>query len=139
MDFHLPQELYATSDYVFDEFEHEDDIFYRELRERVLQLTIEDDGDDVEDEEIFENKNSTKQGLNNNKCVQQNRGYYNWPVNRDEDKSAPTWISNLWKNGTGTGVFIPQIVPSGRKNRTRKRKGRKGRKSKKVEENKDLN
>ncbi|KAL3631321.1 hypothetical protein CASFOL_024305 [Castilleja foliolosa] len=139
MDFHLPQELYATSDYVLDEFEHEhdDDVFYRELREQMMQLTAEDEGDDVDDEEICENKNSNmvaaKQGLNN-KFVQQNRGYYNWPENK-EDKSAPTWILNLWRNGNGTGVFIPQIVPSHGKNRRRKRKGRKGRTSKKVEEN----
>ncbi|KAK6134083.1 hypothetical protein DH2020_032180 [Rehmannia glutinosa] len=105
MDFHHPsleQEMRATNDYVFDEFEYEDDGFYCELRRQVMQLTAEDD--DV-DEECYENK---KQGLNNGHCssVSHERSYYNWPTNKEDDLAAPTWILNLWRtgnNGTGEG------------------------------------
>ncbi|KAI3467123.1 hypothetical protein Pfo_023786, partial [Paulownia fortunei] len=102
MDFHtsFQQELLT-----FDEFEYEDDVFYCELRRQVLQLTAEDD----DREEFYENKNSNavaaagKQGLNNGPC--------------GDDHAAPAWILNLWRTGNGTGVFIPQVTQSRRKNR----------------------
>lgn len=114
MDFQ--QELQTTNFYLFDEFEYEDDVFYCEFREQVLELTAED-----EEEEPYENKKSNmarKQSPNYGPCgVSQDRGYYNWPGNK-VDHAAPAWILNLWRSGNGTGVFIPQIVQSKKKTRT---------------------
>jgi hypothetical protein len=121
----LQQQFHATNVDLFDEFEYDDDdVFYVELRRRVLQLTAEDD---LDDEDVYVNKNpntveTRKQGLND--CffgVTENRGYYNWPGNK-EDQTTPAWICSSWRTVNGTGVFIPQTVQSRRKNRSRRKK-----------------
>ena len=96
-------------DFQFDDLEYEDDVFYSELRKQVLQLTADDDDDDIQEHKI-KNSNAVaaqKEG----RC-----GYYNWPQHKEE-VAAPAWIMNASRTGNGTGVFIPQIVRSRRKNR----------------------
>ncbi|GER28504.1 protein bassoon [Striga asiatica] len=143
MDIHtvFPQDLQITDEYEysFNEFEYEDDDFYHEIREQVLQLTAEEDNFDEENLEIKNhNTVAAKHGLNN-VPAQIKRGYYNWPENRDEENSVPAWIVNLWRCGNGTGVFIPQILPSRRRNRSRKKKKGQKRKGKQESgENNDL-
>ncbi|CAA0808990.1 Unknown protein [Striga hermonthica] len=129
MDIHtvFPRDLQITDEYEyeFNEFEHEGDGFYHEIREQVLQLTAEDDGFDEENREIKnQNTMAARHGLSN-VSAQIKRGYYNWPASKDEENSVPAWIVNLWRCGNGTGVFIPQIAPSRRRNRSRKKKGQK--------------
>ncbi|KAL2234972.1 uncharacterized protein LOC105161235 [Sesamum indicum] len=120
------QELHKTAIYAFDEVEYDDDVFYKELRKQVLQLTAEDD-------ESFETKNPNMQKQGQNYGATNDRGYYSWPGNK-EDHAAPAWILNLWRTGNGTGVFIPQINAQARsKNRPRKKKNKRGRTYKGVE------
>lgn len=104
--------------YMLEEMEYEDDVFYSELRKQVLQLTAEDEDDDDDQELVYGNKNVIssmvavrKGGLNDGP-----RRYYNWPQS-EEGIAAPAWIMNLWKTGNGTGVFIPQIVHTNKKNK----------------------
>ncbi|CAI9761842.1 unnamed protein product [Fraxinus pennsylvanica] len=129
MDFHrnLKQEIYAKNVFSYDEFEegHEEDdgVFYSELRRQVLLLTAEDS-----DEELHENRNSPnmtearKHGsIPMPSSVKPPSCFYNWSGNKD-DYAAPAWVLNLWRTGNGTGVFIPQIVQSSRRNKPRRRK-----------------
>ncbi|PIN23698.1 hypothetical protein CDL12_03579 [Handroanthus impetiginosus] len=135
MDFQ--QEFHATNIHSFDEFEYDDDVFYSELRRQVLQLTAEDD--EREEVQLYENKNpntvtTRKPSANIGPFgFSQERGYDNWPVN-EEDHSAPAWILNSRRIGNGTGVFIPQVVQSRRKNRPRRKKNERGRTYKRVDE-----
>ncbi|KAK4410337.1 hypothetical protein Sango_0106700 [Sesamum angolense] len=125
------QELHKTDIYAFDEFEYDDDVFYKELRRQVLQLTAEDDHH--YDDESYENKNPNMRKQGQNYGATNDRCYYNWPGNKD-DHAAPAWILNLWRTGNGTGVFIPQINAQTRpKNRPRKKNKRGGRTFKGVE------
>ncbi|KAL1564935.1 hypothetical protein AAHA92_07213 [Salvia divinorum] len=115
-------------DFQFDEFEYEDDVFYSELRKQVLQLTAEDD-DDAQEHNI-KNSNAVaaqKEGR---------RGYYDWPQHNKE-VVGPAWIVNASRTGNGTGVFIPQIVQSKRKNRSRRKRNERGRPNKSVEKTED--
>lgn len=43
--------------------------------------------------------------------------YFNWWESENYANTAPTWLVNLWRNGNGTGVFIPHIVKSRRHNK----------------------
>ncbi|KAG6426136.1 hypothetical protein SASPL_110352 [Salvia splendens] len=115
-------------DFQLDEFEYEDDVFYSELRKQVMQLTAEDEDDNIE-EHVYKNKNSNtvaarKEGLNDS------RGYYDW-----HEMAAPAFIMNLWRTGNGTGVFIPQIVQSKKKNRSRRKRNERGQTYKRAEQN----
>ncbi|KAH6834476.1 hypothetical protein C2S53_004211 [Perilla frutescens var. hirtella] len=132
------QEIQTTNIYMYDDFEYEDDVFYSELRKQVLQLTAEDD-DDQEQAVFDESKNlnmvAPQKGGHDDGArhrVSLDGGYYNWPRNKEE-VAAPAWIMNLWKTGNGTGVFIPQIVQSKKKNRPRRRKNERGRTYRRVE------
>ncbi|EYU40871.1 hypothetical protein MIMGU_mgv1a015666mg [Erythranthe guttata] len=119
----LPQELFHTTNNLysfFDEFDmyaDDDDVYYSELERQVLQLTADDD---EQDQHFDANKNiiisPADKGLivNNVSRVLNGGNYYNWPESQD-NLAAPAWISNLWKTGNGTGVFIPQIVLQSRK------------------------
>ena len=91
-----------------------DDVLYAELRRQLLLLTAD------EDEDLGERKHSDligacKQGSNrwvgNSPTKLQPGSYFNWWGSACND-SVPTWLVNLWRNGGGTGVFIPQIVKS---------------------------
>ncbi|KAL8518287.1 hypothetical protein ACS0TY_009591 [Phlomoides rotata] len=120
MDFQ--QELHTRNVYLVDELGDEDDVFYSELRKQVLQLTAED-----EEEEVYENKNLSvvaehKHGFNNG-------SYYDWAGNK-EDFAAPVWMLNLWRPGNGTGVFIPQVVQqTKKKNKSRRKRNERGRRT----------
>ncbi|KAL3824072.1 hypothetical protein ACJIZ3_020101 [Penstemon smallii] len=131
--------MHTRNIYSCDEFENEDDVYYSELKRQVLQLTEEDEEND---ECLYENKNpnmaveARKRGPNKNPCsVRQPRFYYNWPgPGPKEDCAAPAWILNLWRTGNnGTGVFIPQLVQSRRKNKPRRKMNERGRIYKRVE------
>lgn len=99
----------------------EDDVFYEELRRQVLLLTAEDD----DDEERVENKHANaakslqlQQRFNAGlgpASTPQPGCYYHWSGNEAVD-SAPRWLCNVWNSGNGTGVFIPQIIKSRRRN-----------------------
>lgn len=106
-------EIQTTSIYMLEEMEYEDDVFYSELRKQVLQLTAEDDDQEL----VYGNKNLSmvavrKGGLHDGS--RRDGAYYDWPQN-EEGIAAPAWIMNLWKTGNGTGVFIPQIVHTTKK------------------------
>ncbi|KAL1556627.1 hypothetical protein AAHA92_12221 [Salvia divinorum] len=108
--------------------EEDDDVFYCELRRQVLQLTAEDDDNDVCEAKAMEVR---KQGpyvvAPTPVC------YHGWPgIKEDCSSAAPAWIVNLWRSGNGTGVFIPQGVQSRRTNRSRRKNGR-GKAYKRVE------
>ncbi|KAI3453005.1 hypothetical protein Pfo_009668 [Paulownia fortunei] len=136
MDFHsyLRQEIHTTEIYSFDEYEEEDDVSYDELRRQVLQLTAEDDDEDVHENKILNTIEAQKQGPYNGPCiVPQPSCYYNWLGNKEDCAAAPAWILNLWRSGNGTGVFIPQTVQSRSKNRSRRKKNERGRTYKRVE------
>lgn len=97
------QEFQTTN---VEDFEYEDDVFYSELRRRVLQLT--EDYEEDEEERVCGRKDS------NMVVAEKQRGYYDWPPNK-EGIAAPASIMNLWRAGNGTGVFIPQIVQQSKK------------------------
>lgn len=96
-------------DFQFDELEYEDAVFYSELRKQVLQLTADDD-DDVQEHKI---KNSNAVAAQR----EGRRGYYDW-LQHKEEAATRAWIMNASRTGNGTGVFIPQIVQSRRRNRS---------------------
>ncbi|KAK6133827.1 hypothetical protein DH2020_032420 [Rehmannia glutinosa] len=112
----------TTKLYSFEKYEEEDDddVFYDELRRQVMQLTAEDDDSTTE---------TRKQGplYNHGPCSVCRPGcHYDWPGNKEDCATAPAWILSLWRSGNGTGVFIPQNVQSGRKNRSRRKKTERG-------------
>ncbi|KAG6405583.1 hypothetical protein SASPL_133174 [Salvia splendens] len=91
--------------------EEDDDVFYCELRRQVLQLTAEDDDDDVCDAMV--RKQGPYVGAPQPVC------YHDWPgIDEGCGFAAPAWIVNLWRSGNGTGVFIPQGVQSRRTDRS---------------------
>ncbi|KAJ4710552.1 hypothetical protein OWV82_016723 [Melia azedarach] len=100
--------------------QYEEDVFYAELRAQILLLTADDD----EDEDFVERKRSNSSNLNATKSSSmhgltslssalQPGSYFNW-WEFENTNSVPTWLVNLWRNGNGTGVFIPHIVKSRR-------------------------
>ncbi|XP_022852177.1 uncharacterized protein LOC111373829 [Olea europaea var. sylvestris] len=130
MDFHstLKPEVYAKNVFLYGEYEEEleedDEVFYCELRRQVLLLTAEDS----DDEELDENRSSPNMAEARKhgsipmlSSVKPSGCLYNWSGNK-EDYATPASILNLWRTGNGTGVFIPQIVQSRRKNRPRRKK-----------------
>ncbi|KZV13867.1 hypothetical protein F511_44918 [Dorcoceras hygrometricum] len=122
MDFQYDKQDTRTSDYSYDVFEDEDDLLFVELRRQVLQLTADEDDDEGEDR-LHENKHSTtvetrkSSPKNSLYGVTQSGSYYNWVVSK-EDFVAPAWMLKLWrKENNGTGVFIPQVSQTRRKNK----------------------
>ncbi|KAL2484764.1 Uncharacterized protein Adt_29520 [Abeliophyllum distichum] len=118
--------MYANNEFSYDKFEEEDDVFYDELRRQVLLLTAEDS----DDEELRENGTSPnmaearKHGsIAMSSSVNPPGCFYNWSGNK-EDYAAPACILNLWRTGNGTGVFIPQIIQSRRRNKPRRKKNK---------------
>ncbi|CAI9096254.1 OLC1v1032352C1 [Oldenlandia corymbosa var. corymbosa] len=110
----------------------EDVLFYEELRRQVLILTAEEDDDD----EYQENKHPNIGAKSLHQTVahspasalqtQQPGCYYQWSGGETTD-SVPRWVFNVWNPGSGTGVFIPQIVKSRRRNKPRKKNNERGR------------
>lgn len=85
---------------------YEDDVLYMELRRQILLLTADQD----------DNENNLVHKRHSNSISTLKPGsYFNWWASTNSD-SVPTWLVNLWRNGSGngTGVFIPHIVRSRR-------------------------
>ncbi|KAK9277398.1 hypothetical protein L1049_006941 [Liquidambar formosana] len=93
-------------------FEEDDDVFYAELRRQILLLTA-DDNEDFAKPRIQKSRNVIKQGSNTS-TASFPAHYFNW-WEKENCGSTPAWLSHLWRNSNGTGVFIPHIVKSRRK------------------------
>lgn len=106
---------------------YEDDaFFYAELERQISLLTEDDDrGGD------YLSKYSSSTRVSCAAVKQSTERYFDWTEN-EGGNYVPTWILNLWRNGNGTGVFIPHIVKSRRKHSGRKKKNEKGRVYKQV-------
>lgn len=95
------------------ETENEDDIFYAEIKRRILALTSEEDNEDLVETKNFNTFNyDTNDGSNRliynlNSAIIPTQNFYLWET--ESSDSPPVWLVNLWKNGKGTGVFIPQV------------------------------
>jgi hypothetical protein len=93
---------------------HDDDP-YAEIRRQILLLTADDD----EDLPVNSPKSisAAKRSSNSFKASSvtglQHGVYFNWWEDENTN-SVPAWLANLWRNGNGTGVFIPQVVKSRR-------------------------
>ncbi|KAI9072641.1 hypothetical protein K1719_045408 [Acacia pycnantha] len=108
------------------EAEVDDDVFYAEIRDWLLQLTTEED-----DEKVDNNNNNVGRvknpivsgGGHGGSLYRSGYGYGNgFPVGWTWEAQncggpPPVWLGNMWKkNGKGTGVFIPQAVVGCKKN-----------------------
>ncbi|KAF3431821.1 hypothetical protein FNV43_RR26557 [Rhamnella rubrinervis] len=99
--------------------DEEDDIFYAEIRRQILLLTADD-----EEEGLPESRNGSPNSWSS-ACKGVRGGCYpsgnfnGWDSER-RGLSMPIWVSNLWRNGNGTGVFIPKINNSRRNHRLRR-------------------
>ncbi|XP_020213987.1 uncharacterized protein LOC109798157 [Cajanus cajan] len=113
---------------VLSEAEYEEDTFYAEIRRQILQLTTEDN-DDILETRSFNPINVPYGGSNRsvysfNSASPPASNFCLWE--RHSSGSPPLWLVNLWKNGKGTGVFIPQVAcrkdqRSGRMNNSRRK------------------
>ena len=92
------------------ETQYDDDTYYAEIRRQILLLTSEDN------EDLLERKRFNSVSVVKGRSI---RSVYNtapppasnfcsWETG--SSGSPPNWLVNLWKNGKGTGVFIPQAV-----------------------------
>ena len=94
------------------EHDYDDDVFYAEIRRQILLLTTE------EDEDLPERKCLNSVSVANGGKRRPVYGFSGGSPPRrclclwESEKfgsPAPVWLVNLWKNGKGTGVFIPQV------------------------------
>lgn len=101
-----------------------DDIFYAELERRILMLI------NTADESDHSKNTRMMRRTNTNNYSSSRRGrdqsYFDWTETENPPSSVPTTILNLWRssNANGTGVFIPHMVKSKRRNKNRGRKVR---------------
>lgn len=100
---------------VLFETENEGDPFYAEIKRQILLLTSEDNEDLVETRSLNNPIDVTNDdGLNrsiysfNSESPPPTSNFYLWGTQSSD--SPPIWLVNLWKNGKGTGVFIPQVA-----------------------------
>ncbi|KAL1828895.1 hypothetical protein ACET3Z_007307 [Daucus carota] len=105
----------------------DDDSFYEELKRQILLLTA----DDEKAREDYATVDHRRRISVSNKRNSWNKmgSYFDWTNNeKTSANSVPACIQSLWRNGnTGTGVFIPDIVMSRRRNKPRRRKNDRGR------------
>jgi hypothetical protein len=104
-------EMNSEEPSVFFEAENEDDTFYAEIKRQILLLTSEENEDLVETKS-FDNTHVTNGGSDRLVCgfngsITPTRKFDLWETG--SSSSPPVWLVNLWKNGKGTGVFIPQV------------------------------
>ncbi|CAI8605141.1 unnamed protein product [Vicia faba] len=85
------------------ETEYEDDVFYAEIKRQILLLTSEDNEDFVETRSVDVTNDGSNYSFGKS-LITPTRKLYLW-----ETESPPIWLVNLWRNGKGTGVFIPQV------------------------------
>ncbi|KAH0674932.1 hypothetical protein KY285_022733 [Solanum tuberosum] len=112
-----------------DEFEGDD--FYDELRRQMLILTTEDEEDYVQqsNDQIKNSKRVEMKSL----VLQQPKGIqFYWYGDKEDYNKVPKWLLDLWNKGNrgevlnGTGVFIPHIVKSRRRNKSRRKNTERG-------------
>ena len=94
------------------EAENDDDVFYAEIERQILLLTTDDN------EDLPETKHFNSFGAANGGSSRSVSGFpgasplasrfCSWET--EYSGSPPVWLVNLWKNGKGTGVFIPEVV-----------------------------
>ncbi|GKE14145.1 hypothetical protein Tco_1421722 [Tanacetum coccineum] len=103
---------------------NEHDVFYAELEKQVLALL--DDHDQKEFPSDTRKHSSSSPTTRRLDIAKRPTNYFYW--NDNVDDPVPIWISNLWgnNNNKGTGVFIPSVVNSRRKNYPRRRNNNKG-------------
>ncbi|KAJ1436238.1 hypothetical protein SESBI_04267 [Sesbania bispinosa] len=119
------------------EAENDDDTFYAEIKRQILLLTSEDN-EDLLETKSFNPINVTNGGSNRsvhsfNSASASTSNFCLWET--ENSGSPPVWLVNLWKNGKGTGVFIPQV--SCKKNQRPERMNNRRRKIYKPVMNKD--
>lgn len=94
------------------------DAYYAELGKQILLLTADDD-ELVDDTAHYRSADTQRKQDPNSLAISfpatsQPGSYFNW-WERQKTNSVPAWPENSWRsNGSGTGVFIPQIVNSRR-------------------------
>ncbi|KAJ7943188.1 hypothetical protein O6P43_032772 [Quillaja saponaria] len=89
----------------------DDDVFYAEIRRQILLLTTEDNEDFLQTKRSnsISSVNRCSNGLHTCFPVSIKSVSHLSSWERENSASTPSWLVNLWKNGNGTGVFIPQI------------------------------
>ncbi|XWS64331.1 hypothetical protein CRYUN_Cryun06bG0177300 [Craigia yunnanensis] len=105
----------------------EDDVFYAEIRRQILLLTADDD-EEYQEPKISPSVGSSKPGSNRpvgnfSSSIQYGSYFSSWESQNTD--SVPAWLANLWRNGKGTGVFIPHINKCRRRHRPGKMNKRK--------------
>ncbi|MED6170281.1 hypothetical protein PIB30_029400 [Stylosanthes scabra] len=102
------------------QLQFDDDTLYAEIRRQILLLTSEDN-EDLEETRRFDSIRVVKSGSTRSSVYyksewQGSSNFCSWETGSTAG-SPPDWLVNLWKNGKGTGVFIPQAVAYSRKQR----------------------
>lgn len=96
---------------------YHNDVLYADIRRQVLLLTADDDEDlhKAKQGNSFSAVKGSSSSLTASSfpSILQPGSYFNWWENENTN-SVPPWLVKLWRNGNGTGVFIPQIVKSRR-------------------------
>ncbi|KAI3763875.1 hypothetical protein L2E82_13873 [Cichorium intybus] len=101
-----------------ESLEAEDTVFYAELTRQILLLMDEDD-------EIHGGRNRKGESPEfQRRSVVASGNYFSW-CEGGRNLEVPCWMERLWaSNGTGTGVFIPRVVATGKTRRRRHNKAR---------------
>lgn len=111
------------------EGDQQDEAFYAELKRQILSLTDGDDNDDCSNNDF--GGRSRHRTMSCDAALQAGPRYYSlWGCDTRRNP-VPAWLSNIWRDEKGTGVFIPCIV------RTKQKPVRKNRRTHKRAEKKN--